>query len=775
MPQYNVTLPDGSTHQVNVDAGATPEDFAHIEQQLSGPRAGGAAPAYVPALAEAPATDPYASSSPVEAASTPEMESATPPPTPGPKPPPAWHIPIADQPTQESGWGAALWHIPRELGKSVNAAGQALSDVGALAADVYTGGDWSRANLSTLKDVAAAAEAPMAVIPATAPYVWPGLVAGAATRGAGYSEPTAETVGAGVNLAAGGIGLGKSFVQARRASDITGLFERFGGVTPRVAGEAVQSEFPAAATADIAKATEPTYGAMKEFASETPMPAEAEYNLVKKLEAAQEKYSGPGELTPTERDVAKKVLKNVADPDTGPTTLGQLDEHYNELAGNVPRGRGSAVRTAIDQAMQDTVEGTPAQPLLEAGKAAYREPTGPAAVAEMRGDILGTTRGVPEAEKAFKIAGGEQWTDPVRATIAKRVLSPEAWDKFAKAFRGDLLTAAHGKIEKAAEFWKQIDPAVQALYDPTGEFGAKLARGARIAASGKGVGAAARTASALAGMGEFAMGHFGPGWALMTGGRSLPLAKYAGLGIEAARTGWPALVKGGLGTAAQLSQVTPTPPPTHPDLTSTTESPPETTETPTEAPPSEAPTPPAPQAPRPPSRTASLPFDREIQAVAQVTGVPPELLHAVMQQESSYNPRAVGPPNHTGELARGPMQILPSQFEKYRGRVEQLNGRKGDVADPLDNIVAGALHLRDDLDASQGDLAGTLGRYYGARDPRYIGSVALKLRRLGIDVRLPGGQQPTAVARRPAMPSTAAQLAYIPALNVPGLRAGYGG
>src|SRR5215831_13335075 len=103
MPTVELTTPDGSTYQVDVGAGATADDYDHIASQLAGPHAGGAAPAYVPALEEAPATDPYASTSPAAAASTPDMASATPPYTPQPQPAPFWHIPVSDQPSDASG------------------------------------------------------------------------------------------------------------------------------------------------------------------------------------------------------------------------------------------------------------------------------------------------------------------------------------------------------------------------------------------------------------------------------------------------------------------------------------------------------------------------------------------------------------------------------------------------------------------------------------------------------------------------------------------------
>jgi SLT domain-containing protein len=793
VPTYSLTLPDGSTHQVNVDAGATPEDFDHIEQQLAGPRAGGAAPVYVPELAAAPATDPYASSSPAEAASTPEMASATPPWTPRPKAPPLWpKIPISDQPADASGWGAAGGYLLRQAERSINAMGQAATDVAEL-----TAGDPSYANLSTLGDVAGAAYLPLAVNPATAPITLGAAAAGATGRYFGATEPQAQMMEAAVNAAGGAANVARGIYNATAGGQLKGLIRRFGTSEPSVAGQALQEELPDVLAAKKDAIAAPTYEAAKDYVRDngitiTPEDHEA---LVQKAQNALDTFGKmPGGMKPSERTVAEQLV-GATKPTTPagpllhdasgnpiggapgapaartPPTYDELDAMYRNLA---PIGRPSAVREAVDTVMNNMITGTPAEDLRAAGKVAWAKEVTP--LQAITGAVRKTTRGVPNPLGAFKVGGGEQWVNPESLKVIKANVSPEVWAEQRGAFFHNLFDKANRDPERAVTLWGKVKPDVRALVDPNGYFDAGMRGLNRATKGGALVGNIVRGAGASMGITRLLEGHIEQGLGLLFGMHELPIGGLATGAVAATLGGALPAVGGALRTVPTLAlmQQTKMPPPEHPS-TPAAES-----ETPTESPatPSEEPTPPpvppaaaAPPSPRPPSRTASLPFDREIQAVAQVTGVPPELLHAVMQQESSYNPRAVGPPNHTGELARGPMQILPSQFEKYRGRVEQLNGRKGDVTDPLDNIVAGALHLRDDLDASQGDLAGTLGRYYGARDPRYIGSVALKLRRLGIDVRLPGSQQPTAVARRPAMPpGIVAQLG-----NIPGLGAGYGG
>jgi soluble lytic murein transglycosylase-like protein len=89
------------------------------------------------------------------------------------------------------------------------------------------------------------------------------------------------------------------------------------------------------------------------------------------------------------------------------------------------------------------------------------------------------------------------------------------------------------------------------------------------------------------------------------------------------------------------------------------------------------------------------------------------LLHAVITAESAYNPHAV-----SSKGARGLMQLMPETAQRY-GVVN--------VHDPMENIRAGALYLRDLLQLFK-DLTLTLAAYnagegavlqYGNRVPPY--------------------------------------------------------
>ena len=73
-------------------------------------------------------------------------------------------------------------------------------------------------------------------------------------------------------------------------------------------------------------------------------------------------------------------------------------------------------------------------------------------------------------------------------------------------------------------------------------------------------------------------------------------------------------------------------------------------------------------------------IDQVVKAVASNVGVPAELLHAVIQAESNYEPTAISPKG-----AIGLMQVMPATARRFG------------VADPNDirsNVLAGATYLK---------------------------------------------------------------------------------
>lgn len=67
------------------------------------------------------------------------------------------------------------------------------------------------------------------------------------------------------------------------------------------------------------------------------------------------------------------------------------------------------------------------------------------------------------------------------------------------------------------------------------------------------------------------------------------------------------------------------------------------------------------------------------------------ILMAIAFVESSFTPNAVGPPNPSGELARGMMQFLPSTWKTFG--VDGDGDGKADIFNPIDAIFSAAKYL----------------------------------------------------------------------------------
>ncbi len=90
-------------------------------------------------------------------------------------------------------------------------------------------------------------------------------------------------------------------------------------------------------------------------------------------------------------------------------------------------------------------------------------------------------------------------------------------------------------------------------------------------------------------------------------------------------------------------------------------------------------------------------FSRIIAAIADEVGVNGNLLHAVIQVESAYNPVAM-----SNRDAKGLMQLIPATAERFG---------VGNVYDPESNIRGGARYLRNLLELFDNDLKLTLAAY----------------------------------------------------------------
>ncbi len=98
-----------------------------------------------------------------------------------------------------------------------------------------------------------------------------------------------------------------------------------------------------------------------------------------------------------------------------------------------------------------------------------------------------------------------------------------------------------------------------------------------------------------------------------------------------------------------------------------------------------------------PARLPTTIYDSFIERVAQEEGLAPELIKAVALAESGFNPHAVSPKG-----AQGLMQLMPATAAAYG---------VSDAFDPLENLGAGARHLRSLLDEFNGDVTLALAAY----------------------------------------------------------------
>ncbi len=135
-------------------------------------------------------------------------------------------------------------------------------------------------------------------------------------------------------------------------------------------------------------------------------------------------------------------------------------------------------------------------------------------------------------------------------------------------------------------------------------------------------------------------------------------------------------------------------------------------------------------------------YDPFIRQVARETGLSVGLIKAVARVESDFNPHAVSPKG-----AQGLMQLMPATAAQYG---------VSDAFDPMENLRAGAIHLRSLLDEFDGDLNSALAAYNAGSSAvrRYGGIPAFPetqdyVRRVRHHLEGRKGPPPSGKSRRP--------------------------
>ena len=90
-------------------------------------------------------------------------------------------------------------------------------------------------------------------------------------------------------------------------------------------------------------------------------------------------------------------------------------------------------------------------------------------------------------------------------------------------------------------------------------------------------------------------------------------------------------------------------------------------------------------------------IDTWVRALAPEYGIDADLVLALIEVESRFNPRAKSPKN-----ARGLMQLIPATARRFGVR---------DIWDPVENLMGGMAYLQTLLDRYQGDLDRSLAAY----------------------------------------------------------------
>lgn len=114
------------------------------------------------------------------------------------------------------------------------------------------------------------------------------------------------------------------------------------------------------------------------------------------------------------------------------------------------------------------------------------------------------------------------------------------------------------------------------------------------------------------------------------------------------------------------------------------------------------------------------PFQDIVMGASETYGLSPQLLNAVIEQESNFDPQA-----KSGVGAQGLMQLMPATAREVASRIG-LDPESIDLTDPNTNIALGAAYLKQLLDMYDGDEGLALTAYHSG-----MGNVNKALQKTG--------------------------------------------
>lgn len=108
---------------------------------------------------------------------------------------------------------------------------------------------------------------------------------------------------------------------------------------------------------------------------------------------------------------------------------------------------------------------------------------------------------------------------------------------------------------------------------------------------------------------------------------------------------------------------------------------------------------------------ALKPYEEDIQKAADKTGVPAEMLAAQIWQESRGSLDANTMNSGNGLQDSGLMQVNSNTFADLQSKNPELLGPNADPNCPRDNIMAGALYMKEQLNTFDGNMGAALRAY----------------------------------------------------------------